>query len=681
MSFSAVYPPTGLSGGGVPTYVNLAAFPSAVTAGNGALAIALDTDTLYISNGTIWEPIAGPGAALSVGTFDSGTASPNGAHIDSNALIMQSASATNPGEVNISTQTFAGVKTFSSSPNFSSLTASLPLQLDASKNVISTAIDLTTAEVTGILPISHGGTSQATAAAAFNALSPIVAKGNLIAGTAVNTAGILTVGSDTQVLTADSTQATGLKWAQPTTGTVTSIGIVTPSFLNVAGSPVTTSGNITLSYSGSAIPFASGGTNSTSASSAFNALNPMTTIGDLIYESAANVASRLPVGSTGNVLTVVSGNPAWAPPATSGTVTSIALTVPTFLTVGGSPITSSGTLAVTLSGTALPVLNGGTGTTTSTGTGNVVLSTSPTLVTPVLGAATGTSLSLSGALTVGTTSGGGSFGGNVVSKTANTNSVGIAGTEWANVFSANHVIGLGDATATTTAGTLRGPARTGANVLGVGLTLSAGNGTGTGGSGSLIFQTAPVAASSSTPNVLQTNLSISSAGIVAVGPSVATQTSFSGNLIRGVTDGTAPAAGMIGEIITSGVITTVQGVSNAQTTVTSISLTAGDWNISGILSFAATATTVVANTSVAGVGISKTTNNLAGAFYATSGEASAYFITMAVLTGNSGMVYSTTPIQTRLLLTTTTTVFLIGQTAYAGSAPNFTGSITAERRC
>lgn len=35
--------------------------------------------------------------------------------------------------------------------------------------------------------------------------------------------------------------------------------------------------------------------------------------------------------------------------------------------------------------TALPVLSGGTGVTTSTGTGSVVLSTSPTLVTPALG--------------------------------------------------------------------------------------------------------------------------------------------------------------------------------------------------------------------------------------------------------------------------------------------------------
>ena len=42
----------------------------------------------------------------------------------------------------------------------------------------------------------------------------------------------------------------------------------------------------------------------------------------------------------------------------------------------------------------LPVLNGGTGVTTSTGTGSTVLSTSPTLVTPTLGAALATSIKL-----------------------------------------------------------------------------------------------------------------------------------------------------------------------------------------------------------------------------------------------------------------------------------------------
>jgi hypothetical protein len=48
----------------------------------------------------------------------------------------------------------------------------------------------------------------------------------------------------------------------------------------------------------------------------------------------------------------------------SGTVTSVAASVPAFLSVTGSPITTSGTLEITYSGTALPIANGGTGTAT-----------------------------------------------------------------------------------------------------------------------------------------------------------------------------------------------------------------------------------------------------------------------------------------------------------------------------
>jgi len=53
--------------------------------------------------------------------------------------------------------------------------------------------------------------------------------------------------------------------------------------------------------------------------------------------------------------------------AGTGTVTSVAATVPSFLSVAGSPITTTGTLAITLSGTALPIANGGTGATTLAG--------------------------------------------------------------------------------------------------------------------------------------------------------------------------------------------------------------------------------------------------------------------------------------------------------------------------
>lgn len=54
-------------------------------------------------------------------------------------------------------------------------------------------------------------------------------------------------------------------------------------------------------------------------------------------------------------------------PNPQGTVTSIAATVPSFLSVAGSPITSSGTISITYSGTALPITNGGTGATTAAG--------------------------------------------------------------------------------------------------------------------------------------------------------------------------------------------------------------------------------------------------------------------------------------------------------------------------
>lgn len=53
-----------------------------------------------------------------------------------------------------------------------------------------------------------------------------------------------------------------------------------------------------------------------------------------------------------------------------GAVTSVGLTAPSIFTVGGSPVTTSGTLALTYSGTALPIANGGTAATTATGAFN-----------------------------------------------------------------------------------------------------------------------------------------------------------------------------------------------------------------------------------------------------------------------------------------------------------------------
>jgi hypothetical protein len=70
----------------------------------------------------------------------------------------------------------------------------------------------TASNVTGTVAIANGGTGQTTKLAAFDALSPATTKGDLIAYDGTDNVR-LPIGTDTFVLTADSTQATGMKWA------------------------------------------------------------------------------------------------------------------------------------------------------------------------------------------------------------------------------------------------------------------------------------------------------------------------------------------------------------------------------------------------------------------------------------------------------------------------------------
>lgn len=132
-------------------------------------------------------------------------------------------------------------------------------------------------------------------------------------------------------------------------GTVSSVALSGGTTgLTVTGSPITTSGTITLAGT---LAVTNGGTGGTTASTARSNLLPT-------YASNAGKVLAVNAGATDVEYIAVGG---------SGTVTSVAATVPSFLSVSGSPITSSGTLAITLSGTALPVANGGTGATTAGG--------------------------------------------------------------------------------------------------------------------------------------------------------------------------------------------------------------------------------------------------------------------------------------------------------------------------
>lgn len=80
-------------------------------------------------------------------------------------------------------------------------------------------------------------TAQAAAEAAI-AASLVDAKGDLIVGTAADTAARLAVGTNNFALIADSAQAGGMKWAQITNSMVDSAAAITYSKLNLASSIV-----------------------------------------------------------------------------------------------------------------------------------------------------------------------------------------------------------------------------------------------------------------------------------------------------------------------------------------------------------------------------------------------------------------------------------------------------------
>jgi hypothetical protein len=106
---------------------------------------------------------------------------------------------------------------------------------------------------------------------------------------------------------------TGFTWAAAAgIGTVTSVAATVPSFLSITGSPITTAGTLAISYSGTALPIANGGTGQTTAGAAFNALSPITTTGDLIIGNGTNSATRLAIGANTYVLTSNGTTASWA---------------------------------------------------------------------------------------------------------------------------------------------------------------------------------------------------------------------------------------------------------------------------------------------------------------------------------------------------------------------------------
>jgi hypothetical protein len=154
--------------------------------------------------------------------------------------------------------------------------------------------------------------------------------------------GTFTVNAQGQLTLAGSTSI-AIAATQITSGTIDTARI-SGSYTGITGVGTLANLSVTNTITGSI----SG--NAATATSATNLANG--TVGAIPYQTGSSATAFLSAGTNGQVLTLASGIPSWATP-TTGTVTSVAQTFTGgIISVGGSPITTSGTLALTVAGTS-----------------------------------------------------------------------------------------------------------------------------------------------------------------------------------------------------------------------------------------------------------------------------------------------------------------------------------------
>ena len=192
----------------------------------------------------------------------------------------------------------------------------------------------------GTLVVGNGGTG----------VTSLTTNGVLYGG---STVGATAVGTTGQVLIGNTGAAPS--WTALS-------GIAVTSFqTSLSGLTPSTASNGVVTLAGT-LGISSGGTGQVTKTAAFDALSPTSTAGDLIYSDGTNNL-RLPVGSAGQVLTVVTGEPAWS------TLSSAAVTTFSGDTTGLTPSTpTSGPIVL---GGSLNIVNGGTGL-SSLGTANQI---------------------------------------------------------------------------------------------------------------------------------------------------------------------------------------------------------------------------------------------------------------------------------------------------------------------
>jgi hypothetical protein len=135
---------------------------------------------------------------------------------------------------------------------------------DTTDTLTNKTIAFSSNTFSGTLPIANGGTGQATASAAFNALSPITTAGDLIIGDGANSSTRLAIGANGYLLTSNGTTAS---WAAAPAAGVTSFSAGTTGFtpntgttgaVTLAGTLATTNGGTGLtSFTANGITYAS----------------------------------------------------------------------------------------------------------------------------------------------------------------------------------------------------------------------------------------------------------------------------------------------------------------------------------------------------------------------------------------------------------------------------------------
>jgi hypothetical protein len=152
--------------------------------------------------------------------------------------------------------------------------------------------------------------------------------------------------------------------ATANTGTVTSVAASVPTGFSVSGSPITASGTLAISFAaGYSLPTTAkqtewdsaytdrlkwdGGATGLTASTGRTSLGA-TTLGSNLFTLTDPSAVTFPRFNADNTVSALSAAD-FRTAIGAGTVSSVGLTVPTGLSVSGSPVTGSGTLSVTFS--------------------------------------------------------------------------------------------------------------------------------------------------------------------------------------------------------------------------------------------------------------------------------------------------------------------------------------------